>query len=413
MFYLSWLYGLIGTIILLVVFVYLVIMAPARNWGDVTQAIMFHQVRKYLLLLDSQGQHSKFWRPNVLLLVDNPAVGLVAFCNNVKKGGLLLVSQAVIGKFGHELAITKSLKVAWNSFLKQYKIKGFSQFTIEARYQNAVQSLLLGAGLGGMNTNTLCLPLLSTKPNFHPHDQSAKHENMVAFLSEAPSADSHEHDDLVNRCHDLPVSSFSEYCGLLHDALQFEHNVFVACNFAGGLPLYKDVAKAAFTSPKKYTDIWIIGDFALVGDPAGTLHSLWGYTSSPCSAHIAHPFLTIPPPLEAGDGVFDPATLDAPTGMAGLSPFLVQLGAIADQTRVGLDGKRLPKGSHSFRIIHVPSSAAGAIDAASQRTLAVDFIKQLCVRSRFIVDEHDILVFMLLGLLTLVNFSSLLLSSLI
>jgi hypothetical protein len=44
MFYLSWLYGIIATAILLAVFIYLVVTAPARDWGEISQAIMFHQV---------------------------------------------------------------------------------------------------------------------------------------------------------------------------------------------------------------------------------------------------------------------------------------------------------------------------------------------------------------------------------
>jgi hypothetical protein len=53
MFYLSWLYGIIATAILLAVFVYLVISAPDKDWGEISQAIMFHQVGLVRLRVDA------------------------------------------------------------------------------------------------------------------------------------------------------------------------------------------------------------------------------------------------------------------------------------------------------------------------------------------------------------------------
>ena len=49
--------------------VYVHYTAPVTSWGDVTQALIYHQVRKYLLRLDERRAHPKFWRPSVLLLV--------------------------------------------------------------------------------------------------------------------------------------------------------------------------------------------------------------------------------------------------------------------------------------------------------------------------------------------------------
>ncbi|CAF4195717.1 unnamed protein product, partial [Adineta steineri] len=133
---------------------------PRASWGSISQALIFHQVRKYLLLLDPRKEHVKFWRPQMLLLVSNPrsAINLIDFVNDMKKGGLFILGHVKTGHMDNGSNDTCSQEYPyWVSLIDNMKIKAFVDMTLAPSIRDGVLQLMRLSGLGGLRPNTVIL----------------------------------------------------------------------------------------------------------------------------------------------------------------------------------------------------------------------------------------------------------------
>ena len=139
---------------------------PPLSFGDISQLLIYHQVRKYLLRLKLQ-MSVKYWRPQILLLCDDPrnSMNLIGFCNHLKKGGLYILGHVVIlrgnksTKEGESELDSKSYKEiqkqshAWQKVCEISKIKAFVQVAVGPTLLWGIRNVHLCSGLGGMKPN--------------------------------------------------------------------------------------------------------------------------------------------------------------------------------------------------------------------------------------------------------------------
>lgn len=143
---------------LFVLFVFIHYSCPPKPWGDVSQSLIYHQVRKYLLRL--KQDNVKYWRPQVLLLVDNPRTSwnLIKFCNSLKKGGLYILGHVTVAnEFQSEYQELRKQMMAWINIRDMAKIKAFVQIGMGPSLPWGIRNVFMGSGLGGMKPNITVL----------------------------------------------------------------------------------------------------------------------------------------------------------------------------------------------------------------------------------------------------------------
>lgn len=137
---------------------------PPKTWGDVSQSLIYHQVRKYLLRL--RNDNIKYWRPQILLFVDNPrsSWNLIRFCNHLKKGGLYVLGHIIVtDDFQEHTTQFKNQQRAWQKIRDMTKIKSFVQIGIGPTLPWGIRNVFLGSGLGGMKPNITVLGFFDLK----------------------------------------------------------------------------------------------------------------------------------------------------------------------------------------------------------------------------------------------------------
>ncbi|VDO05553.1 unnamed protein product [Rodentolepis nana] len=148
------------------------------SWGDIGQALIYHQAAGARHFSSNVGpssimqirvfwnwlcDHVKYWRPQILLLVANPrsSAVLVQFVNSVKKGGLYVVGHVVAPDSDSAYSDEEACSIAYENlvtYVRFLKVKAFVEVTrAVGSICDALLHLIRLSGLGAMKPNTICL----------------------------------------------------------------------------------------------------------------------------------------------------------------------------------------------------------------------------------------------------------------
>ncbi|XP_061308277.1 solute carrier family 12 member 9 isoform X2 [Pezoporus flaviventris] len=218
-------------------------LSPSSTWGYISQALIFHQVRKYLLMLDVRKDHVKFWRPQMLLMVQNPrgSARLIDFVNDLKKSGLYVLGHVELQDL--DMLPSDPLQPqqdSWLTLVDKLNVKAFVSLTLAPSVRHGVRQLLFTSGLGGMRPNTLVLGFYDDAApqdglTQHPAFTSTREEIPLGFPPlRAPAAPK--------------LLSAREYVGIVADALKMLRNVLLARQLES-LDKAQELRRAASPSP--------------------------------------------------------------------------------------------------------------------------------------------------------------------
>ncbi|VDM18914.1 unnamed protein product [Wuchereria bancrofti] len=250
----------IGVIVLLILIIILHYQAPVGSWGSISQALIYHQVRKYLLLLDVRKEHVKYWRPQILLLVSRPAsvFPLMDFINDLKKSGLYVIGHVQKGSMDDSSPNLDPLHEVfpyWLSLIDYLKLKAFVELTISKSIREGIQQLMRLSGLGAMKPNTVVLGFHEKFPTETTLAESSLLKDLrFSRIDRAAVVEYFTASDYMPR---EPNGLYErldseEYVRILNDVIHINKNLCIARYFNH---LDKDVPRG-WNGKKKFIDVW-------------------------------------------------------------------------------------------------------------------------------------------------------------
>ncbi|EEB14074.1 cation chloride cotransporter, putative [Pediculus humanus corporis] len=260
MFVINLIYALLSVILCLVLIICLHLFSPSRKyqWGSISQALIFHQVRKYLLLLDPRKEHVKFWRPQILLLVNNPRTccPLISFVNDIKKGGLYVIGHVQSGSDFLDIDTDTTIDEYpyWLSLVDNLKVKAFVELTVAKSVRDGFHHLVRISGMGAMKPNTIFL-------GFYDDEMPVDF-----FGTENPYSTKvfHEIDIFQLRNMNKKSLTIENYAGIISDVIKMKKNLCICRRF-------QILEKITSKSSNTYIDVWPINFFSPNPDnPFGT-----------------------------------------------------------------------------------------------------------------------------------------------
>nr|CDJ86943.1 Amino acid permease-associated region domain containing protein [Haemonchus contortus] len=162
MFISAWHFALIAIFIGAAVYKYIEYAGAEKEWGDGIRGLGLSAARFALLNVENKPQHSRNWRPQLLVLLENTdspnTHGMLSFVSQLKAGkGLTLVAMCREGKFASDAEDAAAQQRNLDSLMKKYKIKGFGDILVTEHIMEGVSCLVQTSGLGALRHNTVVI----------------------------------------------------------------------------------------------------------------------------------------------------------------------------------------------------------------------------------------------------------------
>lgn len=257
MFTINSIYASSSIILCLILIIVLHLFSPSKNvaWGSISQALIFHQVRKYLLMLDSRKDHVKFWRPQMLLMISSPrsSCPLIDFINDLKKGGLYVIGHVKIGDFsGQGIDPTIEEYPQWLSLVDHMKVKAFIELTITKTVREGLHHLMRISGMGAMKPNTIILGFYDDET---PQDFFRESKYSTSLFENSGINGNGQAFPLRPPGTEKPLETVA-YVGMCLDVLRMKKNLCLCRNFQA-------FDKSAITknSNFEFVDVWPVNFF--------------------------------------------------------------------------------------------------------------------------------------------------------
>ncbi len=266
-------------IILMLLFLLIHYVCPPKQWGDVSQSLIYHQVRKYLLRL--RQDNVKYWRPQILLLVDNPRTSwkLLHFCNHLKKGGLYMLGHVcVIENFNKNFSELNKQKNAWTKLRDAMNIKAFVQIATGPNFVWSARNVYLGSGLGGMRPNITVLGFFELKN--HIEDDYSDNDKTCNLTKKDNNKKRQDHiidiEDLpTDGCRQEKTINVQEWVHLIEDLLIMQATIAITKGFQNlDLPNVDIDSRFQIPNKERYIDLYPIQMAAEVINENGEANSL-------------------------------------------------------------------------------------------------------------------------------------------
>lgn len=168
---------------------------------------------------------------SVLWLSITATPGLLAFCNEIKKGGLFVLGHVVPGDPIVAHGMVEPLQRGWQHFLQATKMEALTQV---ASSESALSGYLLMAGMGslGMEFNTIVLPMPG-RTKAEDYRGIGQYRKAARELAETPVR---RHRGVVGtlKLPDVPALTASDWCACVHNMVAMRKNVIISANYGSG-----------------------------------------------------------------------------------------------------------------------------------------------------------------------------------